>query len=160
LPPPTLALRKPEALSYMRAKRATSQVVEDFFAKLGAVYARLNIFSKPMVIFNADETGISKVHKQRTKVLARGGQKMVWGLTSGERGHTHTLLVCGSASGYAYPPLMIFPRVRINDNLKIGATPGTIFEASPKGWINKNIQPMARYFQSKYSQCKTCSSNL
>lgn len=34
---------------------------------------------------------------------------------------------------------MIFPRVRINDNLKIGATPGTIFEASPKGWINKDI---------------------
>ena len=39
---PTLALRQPQALSYMRAKRSTSQVVEDFLVKLGAVYAQLN----------------------------------------------------------------------------------------------------------------------
>lgn len=31
---PTLALRKPEALSYMRAKCTTSQVVEDFLRNL------------------------------------------------------------------------------------------------------------------------------
>ena len=134
-----LVLRKPEALSYSRAKCANAKTVEDFFAKLGALYARLNILSKPMLIYNADETGISKVHKQRTRVLARRGQKVVWELTSGERGRTHTLVVCGSASGYALPPLMIFPRVRVGDKLKSGAPPGTIFEGSPKGWINKDI---------------------
>ena len=73
-----LALRKPEALSYSRAKGANSKTVEDFFAKLGALCARLNILSKPMLIFNADETGISKVHKQRARILARRGQKSVW----------------------------------------------------------------------------------
>ena len=92
-----------------------------------------------MLIYNADETGFSKVHKSPCKVLARRGQKTVWGITSGERGRTHTLLVCGSASGHALPPLMIFPRVRLPEALKVGAPPGTQFATSPKGWINQEI---------------------
>ena len=136
---PKLSLRKPEALSYARAKNASAVVVDDFFAKLAAVYSRLGILSKPMQIYNADETGVSRVHSPKMKILARRGQKTVWSLTSGERGRTHTILMCGSAAGHYIPPLIIFPRVRMNDKLKTGAPPGTIFETSPKGWINKDI---------------------
>ena len=136
---PLLVLRKEESLSYMRAKNANEKVIEDFFAKLAAILARLNILSKPMHIYNADETGISKVHKPRTKVLAKRGVRTVWGLTSGERGRTHTLLLCGSAAGHWIPPLIIYPRARMSDSLKKGAPPGTCFETSPKGWINKEI---------------------
>ena len=136
---PTLSLRKPEALSYARAKNASAKVVDDFFAKLAAVYSRLGLLNKPTQIFNADETGVSKVHSPKMKVLAKRGQKTVWSLTSGERGRTHTILICASAAGCCIPPLIIFPRVRMNDALKTGAPPGTIFEASQKGWINKDI---------------------
>ena len=90
---PCLTLRKEEALSYMRARSAQDKVVEEFFAKLAAVLARLNLLSKPMLIYNADETGFSKVHKPQCKVLARRGQRTVWGVISGERGRTHTLSV-------------------------------------------------------------------
>ena len=31
-------------------------IIQDFFGKLGAVYARLNILAKPLHIFNVDET--------------------------------------------------------------------------------------------------------
>jgi len=136
---PNITLRREEVLSYMRAKNANEKVIEDFFAKLAAVLARLNLLSKPMLLYNADETGFSKVHKPRCKVLARRGQKTVWRITSGERGRTHTLLVCGSASGHAIPPLIIFPQVRIPESLKQGAPPGTMFATSPKGWINQEI---------------------
>ena len=136
---PQLSIRKPEALSYTRAKSANAKIVEDFYAKLAAVCARLNVLSKPMQIFNADETGISKVHKPHMKVLAKRGQKMVWFLPSGERGRTHTVMVCGPAAGYVVPPLIIFPRARMSDSLKVGAPPGTHFEVSPKGWINHEI---------------------
>ena len=136
---PQLSLRKPEALSYARAKNASVEVVDDFFAKLAAVYSRLGLLNRPMQIYNADETGISKVHSPKMKIVARRGQKTVWSLTSGERGRTHTILICCSAAGYCIPPLIIFPRVRMNDKLKTGAPPGTIFETSPKGWINKDI---------------------
>ena len=60
-------------------------------------------------------------------------------MTPGERGRTHTLLVCGSASGHAIPPLMIFPRQRMQESLKVGAPPGIHFATSPKGWINQEI---------------------
>ena len=136
---PSLTLRKEESLSYLRVKNANEKVIEDFFAKLAAVLARLNILSKPRLIYNADETGFSKVHKPRCKVLARRGQKTVWGLTSGERGRTHTILVCGSASGHVIPPLMIFPCVHMPELLKEGAPPGTQFATSSKGWINQEI---------------------
>ena len=44
---PQLSLRKPEALSYARAKNANAKMVEDFYAKLAAVCAHLNILSNP-----------------------------------------------------------------------------------------------------------------
>lgn len=42
-----ISLRREEALSYMKAKNANEKVIEDFFAKLAAVLARLNLLSKP-----------------------------------------------------------------------------------------------------------------
>ena len=77
-----------EALSYMRAKNTNEKVIEDFFAKLAAVLARLNLLSKPILLYNADKIGFSKVHKPRCKVLAQCEEKTVWGITSGERGRT------------------------------------------------------------------------
>ena len=69
---PRLTLRIPQPLSFCRAFCANEDVIKDFFAKLGAIYARLNLLSKPMQIFNADETGISVVHKPG-KVVAEIG---------------------------------------------------------------------------------------
>ena len=54
---PNLALRRPEALSYAGAKSVNYNTIEDFFAKLGAIYARLNLLNKPMQVFNVDESG-------------------------------------------------------------------------------------------------------
>lgn len=71
---PKLTLRKEEALSYMRVRNAEDKVIEDYFTKLAAVLARLNVLSKPMLIYNADDTGFSKVHKSLCKVL----YSMMW----------------------------------------------------------------------------------
>lgn len=60
---PILTLRTPQALSYARAVCANKDTINDFFAKLGAIFGRLNLISKPSQIFNADETGITIVHK-------------------------------------------------------------------------------------------------
>ena len=47
-----------------------------------------------------------------------------------------TVLTCASASGYALPPVMIYPRIRITDNLKVGALPSTAFHHPESGWVN------------------------
>ena len=88
-------LNVPLRLSYARALCANKERIDDFFAKLSAIFGRLNLISKPGQIFNADETGITIVHKQ-SKVIAQVGRRNVPALTSAEKGRTHDSLLCFS----------------------------------------------------------------
>ena len=134
---PKITLRTPQSLSYCRAAMANEKTVSDFFSKLGALYGRLNLISKPMQVYNIDETGISVVHKSG-KVVSELGRKHVYSLTSGERGQTHTVVSCVSASGVVLPPLLIYPRKRaVPESLMSGALPGTVFKHSDNGWITQ-----------------------
>jgi len=132
---PSLTLRTPQPLSRARAACANEETVSDYFAKLGAICAKLNVLMKPMQIYNMDETGVSIVHKPG-KVLTELGRRNVWAVTSAEKGKTHTILTCVSASGNSLPPFMIYPRKRITDNLKVGALAGTSFNCTDNGWVN------------------------
>jgi len=62
-----------------------------------------------MQVFNADETGVSIVHRQG-KVLAQLGQRHVSSITSAEKGKIHTVLSCISAAGQILPPMIVYPR--------------------------------------------------
>lgn len=136
---PNLTIRTPQPLSYSRATAGNPEVIRDFFGKLGALFGRLNLLSRPAQVFNADETGITVVHKPG-KVLAEVGRRHVYSIVSGEKGRTHTILACTSASGYVLPPLMIFPRKRaVPDKFKNGAVPNTLFANSSNGWITSEI---------------------
>ncbi len=136
---PKLTIRTPQPLSYCRALCSNKDTIEDFFGKLGALYGRLNLISKPMQIFNADETGVSVVHKPG-KVIAELGRHNVYSLTSAERGKTHTVLSCVSAAGFVLPPLMVYPRKKsVPDHVRQGAIPNTMFANSENGWSNKDI---------------------
>ena len=91
-----------------------------------------------MLIYNLDETGISVVHKPG-RILTELGCKQVWSVTSGEKGKTHTVLVCVSATGQVLPLMMIYPRKRLNERLKSGGVPGTMYTCSDSGWINQDL---------------------
>ena len=135
---PRLSLRTPQPLSFARARACTDEAIKRFFEKLGGIYARLNLLVKPMQVYNCDETGISIVHNPG-RVLTEMGRKKVWSVTSGELGKTHTVITCVSASGYAIPPMMIYPRTRMSEGLKTGAVPGTLFSCSKSGWVNQDL---------------------
>ena len=68
----TLTLCTPQALSYAHAVSSNKETINDFFANLGAIYGQLNLTAKPSQIFNADETGVTIVHKP-FKVIAQIG---------------------------------------------------------------------------------------
>ena len=134
-----LTLRKPQPLSYCKALCANKETIDDFFGKFGGLYGRLNLISKPMNIYNADETGVSVVHKPG-RVVAELGHSGVYSLCSAERGKTHTVLSCVSASGFVLPPLMVYPwKKSVPDHLRLGAVPNTLFSNSQSGWITKEI---------------------
>ena len=86
-----------------------------------------------------DESGVTIVHRPGC-VVAELGRWDVYAVTSAERGKTHTILACVSASGYALPPLMVYPKKRaVPEKLKEDVVPGTIFCNIENGWINKKI---------------------
>ena len=136
---PTLTIRMPQPLSYARALCSKKVVVTDFFGKLGSLYGKLNLISKPMQVFNADETGVTIVHKPG-KVIAELGRKHVYSITSAERGRTHTVLSCISATGFVIPPCIIYPRkTKVPESFKEGAAAGVMYSHSKNGWINSDI---------------------
>ena len=91
-----------------------------------------------MLVYNVDETGLSVVHSP-SKVVAQVGRN-VYSLTSGERGKTHTVVSCVSASGQALPPMLIYPRKKcVPEHFKKGAVPNTLFSNSGNGWINTDL---------------------
>ena len=74
------------------------------------------------------------------RVIGKLGRRKVYSLSSGERGKTHTILSCVSASGYSLPPMMVYPRKRaVHDNCKEGCISNTLFKSSSNGWINTDL---------------------
>lgn len=92
-----------------------------------------------MCIYNCDETGISIVHKPG-KVIAELGRRNVYAITSAERGKTHTVLSCVSASGYSVPPMIVYPRKKkVPEMFRDGAVPNCLFATSVSGWMNAEL---------------------
>ena len=136
---PKLTIRSPQPLSYCRALNSNKEVLSDFFGKLGALYGKLNLISKPMQIYNSDETGVTVVHKPN-KVVAQLGRRNVYSISAAEKGRTHTVLSCVSACGYVLPPMMVYPRKRpVPPQLREGCYPNTLFGVSETGWINSQL---------------------
>ena len=134
-----LTIRSPQPLSYCRALCSNPETINNFFGKLGAIYGRLNLISKPTLVYNLDETGVTIVHKPG-KVIAQLGRRNVYAITSAEKGKTHTILACVSASGYTLPSVMIYRRKRAPpENVREGAVPNTLFCNTDSGWINEHI---------------------
>lgn len=129
-----LSLRTAESTSLQRAAGFNKAQVSRFFDHLATLIERHNF--SPANIFNADETGVSVVHNNTLKVISVKGKKQVGKLTSAERGRNVTILLSINATGDLWvPPLFVFPRARIDQELKKDAPIGSIFDGQKSGWI-------------------------
>ena len=91
-------------------------------------------------IYNIDESGISTVQKKCQRVLGLKGKKQIGSIASVERGVNTTVVCCVNAGGTHYvPPMIIFKRKRVPDELGDGAPEGSIVTCSDSGWINSEL---------------------
>ena len=129
--------RTAESTSLQKASGFNKEQVDRFYSMLTDLMVKYKF--TPSKIFNADETGVSSVHTNRLKVMSVKGKKQVGKLTSAERGRNVTILLSVNATGDVFvPPLFVFPRVRIDNDLKKDAPAGSIFDGQPSGWITKD----------------------
>lgn len=80
----------------------------------------------PDRVYNVDKSGLSIVQSKQLQIITRRGKKQVGALTSAERGSLVTVIFCMSAGGTFVPPLLIFPRKYMNEQLARGAPFGTV----------------------------------
>lgn len=132
-----LSERKPAGTSYSRALGFSKENTEIFYNLLEDFYEKSKF--TPDRIYNIDESGITVVQSKVDKVIGLKSKKQIVALTSGERGALIMIVACMNASGPSFmPPLVIFPRKNMSEQLKKGAPPGTIFAMHPSGWIQMN----------------------
>jgi len=97
---PDLVLRTPEATSLMRATGFNKPQVDQFYDLLLQLQEQFGF--KASQIYNADETGVSTVHKN-DKVLSVKGKKQVGKLTTAERGRNVTVMFSVNVTGHFIP---------------------------------------------------------
>ncbi|XP_072395261.1 uncharacterized protein [Diabrotica undecimpunctata] len=133
-----LSLRLPEATSIARARGFNKQAITIFFFDILEPLQDKMKFT-PNRIFNVDETGITTVQGRPSKVVALRGRKQVGTLTSAERGELSTAVICMSASGIFIPPMIIFPRVNMQQHFMHGVPPGTLGITHKSGWMQIDL---------------------
>ncbi|CAH2087173.1 unnamed protein product [Euphydryas editha] len=129
---PEISLRTPEATSVARCKGFNKETVMAFFDKYESLLDMSQFTADK--IYNMDETCLSTVHKP-SKVLAQKGKYQVGAVTSSERGVNTTCICCMNAAGEFVPPMLIYKRKRMTDDLKRGGPPNTLYDCSESGWI-------------------------
>lgn len=132
-----LALRKPENTSAARASGFNKSAVDKFFSLLTELMDKYHF--PPSCIYNTDETGITTVPCKPSKVISMKGKKQVGALATAERGTLVTAEICFSASGNYVPPLLIFPRVRMNPMFEKDLPPESVVVCHHSGWMQQEI---------------------
>ena len=132
-----LKVLKPRSLVIARAKCGTNENVEKYFESLEEVINKYGLQSKPHLIFNVDEKGLTSNHKP-PNVVSGIECHTTSAVTSG-KSSTTTVLGCGNASGFAVPPYFVFEGKRMMDDLINGATPGSAGTVSETGWSNTKV---------------------
>jgi hypothetical protein len=130
-------MRMPQAISASRVKAFTPENVAKFLDIYEPIAAMVD--HKAHRIFNVDETGITTVQHKHSKVIAAKGKKQVAAMKSSNRGNLVTIVTCMNAAGTFVPPLIIFPRKNMKEELMDGAPAGSISACHPSGWIQTHI---------------------
>ena len=156
---PKISVRTTEGLSLSRARGFTPESVAQSFE----IYEPTmdTIQHNPARLYNCDKTGITTVQHKHMKILGLKGKGQISSLQSTEWGSLVTVINCMSPTGHFIPPLLVFPRKNMKQELMNGTTPGSIHVCHPSRWIQSKIFfPVVSSFHQTYKADKRRSNYL
>ena len=121
---PNLSLRSAAPLSLVRAQASDPEMVNRYFDLLERTLEENELTDHPGKIFNMDESGMPLDPKAPKVVAERGNSVTTVG--SGNKSQV-TIVGCCRAAGLCMPPVVIWDRKTLAQELTIGEVPGTIY---------------------------------
>ncbi|XP_014785193.1 uncharacterized protein LOC106879946 [Octopus bimaculoides] len=128
------SIRTPESTNLSRTTSFNRTNANKFFGNLTEL---LDCYkSEGHDIYNCDETSVTTVQRP-DRIVAEKGVKQVGTTTSVERGTLVTICLPVNASGYATPPILVFPRVHFHEYFILNGPTDCCGSANPSGWMNE-----------------------
>ena len=132
-----ISLRVAAPLSQARMKGTDAEVLHAYFDELEATLVENELDDKPCQVFNMDESGM-RLSPAPPKVLCKKGTKSLNWTTGGDKSQI-TVVGCVSAGGYCLPPMVIYDRKTLHQDMSKGKVAGTMYGLSSKGWIDQEL---------------------
>ena len=140
---PHLTMRAGETLAYRRATATNPETINNYFDQLEEILVSNSLGSCPSRIYNIDESGFPLQHRPGKRVAVRG-QKHVTVPVSNDKTQV-TVMVCVSAAGSSIPPMVVFKRSNLTEDLIQGEVPDTLYGLSKSGWMDGDL--FAKWFR-------------
>ena len=134
---PELSLRSGDATAGVRMDALNKENIDSYFDLLQSVFDQHNFQDHPEAIYNMDETGMP-LEPKPPKIVAKKGVKKVRYRSSGQKAQI-TVIGCGSATGQALPPFIIFSAKQLSTLWMTDEVPGSRYAVSDKGWIDQEL---------------------
>ena len=134
---PGMSLRAGDPTAGVRMDAINEENMKKYFDLLEEVYDEMEFRNHPEIIYNMDETGMP-LDPRPPKIVVPKGQKKVRYRCSGQKSQI-TIIGCGSATGQAIPPFIIFAAKQLNPLWMKDEVPGSRFAVSDNGWIDQDL---------------------
>ena len=132
-----LSLRTAAPLSKPRAQATDRDTFDRYYELLENTMKENGLLSKPLQIFNCDESGMPLASKL-PKVIAKKEEKNPQYVTADTKAQI-TVMMCVNAAGGWIPPMVIFDRKKLPKAYTVGEVPNTYYGLSPKGWMDSHL---------------------
>ena len=132
-----LSLRTAAPLSKPRAQATDRDTSDRYYELLENTMKENGLLSKPLQIFNCDESGMPLASKL-PKVIAKKEEKNPRYVTADTKAQI-TVMMCVNAAGGWIPPMVIFDRKKLPKAYTVGEVPNTYYGLSPKGWMDSHL---------------------
>ena len=130
-------MRAGETLAYRQATATNPETINNYFDQLEEILVSNSLGSCPSRIYNIDESGFTLQHHPGKRIAVRG-QKHVTVPLSNDKTQV-TVMACVSAAGSSIPPMVVFKRSNLTEDLIQGEVPDTLYGLSKSGWMDGDL---------------------